>query len=63
MIISPDDLCIADYARIIGVKDEEYISRGSDICYYIVDEERNVVNWVHQRNYLAIPGIYQGEDA
>ena len=38
MIISTDDLCIADYARIIGITDEEYISRGSDICYNLVDE-------------------------
>ena len=35
---SSDDFCIADYARIIGETDEEHISKGSYVCYNLVNE-------------------------
>ena len=39
-------IIIEDYARIIGETDEEYIARGSNICYHLVNELRNVAGWV-----------------
>lgn len=39
-------IIIEDYARISGETEEEYIQRGSDICYHLVNELRNVAGWV-----------------
>ena len=39
-------IIIEDYARISGETDEEYIERGSNICYHLVNELRNVAGWV-----------------
>ena len=39
-------IIIEDYARVPDESEEAYVQRGSDICYHLVSELRNVTGWV-----------------